>query len=62
MVTACQSACPTRAIHFGDLNREDSDVSRLRLAPQHYTLLEELNTRPRTTFLKRVYNRDDDPT
>ena len=55
MVTACQAACPTRAIHFGDLNRGDSDVSRLRQEPRHYTLLEELNTRPRTTYLKRVY-------
>jgi Fe-S-cluster-containing dehydrogenase component/anaerobic selenocysteine-containing dehydrogenase len=55
MVTACQAACPTRAIHFGDLNRTDSEVSRLREEPRHYTLLEELNTRPRTTYLKRVY-------
>ena len=47
MVTACQSACPTRAIHFGDLNQKESDVSKLRRAPQHYTLLAELNTRPR---------------
>ena len=60
MVTACQPACPTRAIHFGDLNRADSDVSRLRASPQHYTLLEQLNTRPRTTYLKRVYDAPDD--
>ncbi|HEY1708591.1 MAG TPA: 4Fe-4S dicluster domain-containing protein [Rhizomicrobium sp.] len=59
MITACQAACPTRAIHFGDLNRTDSDVSNLRKAPQHYVLLEELNTRPRTTYLKRVFNSDD---
>jgi molybdopterin-containing oxidoreductase family iron-sulfur binding subunit len=56
VVTACQAACPTRAIHFGDLNHTESDVSKLREAPQHYTLLEELNTRPRTTYLKRIYN------
>ncbi len=56
MVTACQAACPTRAIHFGDLNRQESDVVQLRSSPRHYTLLEELNTRPRTTYLKRVYN------
>jgi Fe-S-cluster-containing dehydrogenase component len=54
MVTACQAACPTRAIHFGDLNSEASEVSRLRKSPRHYTLLEQLNTRPRTTYLKRV--------
>jgi molybdopterin-containing oxidoreductase family iron-sulfur binding subunit len=59
IVTACQAACPTQAIHFGDLNRKDSDVSKLREAPQHYTLLEELNTRPRTTYLKRVFNSDE---
>ena len=60
MVTACQAACPTRAIHFGDLNRADSDVSRLRGSPRHYTLLAELNTRPRTTYLKRVYGAEDE--
>jgi len=59
MVTACQAACPTRAIHFGDLNHKESEVSNLRKAPQHYTLLEELNTRPRTTYLKRVFNSDE---
>jgi molybdopterin-containing oxidoreductase family iron-sulfur binding subunit len=55
MVTACQAACPTHAIHFGDLNRSDSDVSVLRDDPRHYSLLAELNTRPRTTYLKRLY-------
>ena len=59
MVTACQAACPTRAIHFGDLNRADSDVSKLRKTSRHYTLLEELNTRPRTTYLKRIFNDDE---
>jgi molybdopterin-containing oxidoreductase family iron-sulfur binding subunit len=61
MVTACQAACPTRAIHFGNLDNEESDVSRLRKDPRHYTLLAGLNTRPRTTYLERVYNRDDEP-
>jgi molybdopterin-containing oxidoreductase family iron-sulfur binding subunit len=59
VVTACQSACPTRAIHFGDLNQKESAVSTLRRAPQHYALLAELNTRPRTTYLKRVYENDE---
>jgi molybdopterin-containing oxidoreductase family iron-sulfur binding subunit len=59
MVTACQAACPTRAIHFGDLSDEGSDVSRLRNTSRHYTLLEELNTRPRTTYLKRLYAGDE---
>jgi molybdopterin-containing oxidoreductase family iron-sulfur binding subunit len=60
MVTACQAACPTRAIHFGDLNNPASEVTRLRQAPRHYTLLAELNTRPRTTYLKRIYDAGDD--
>jgi molybdopterin-containing oxidoreductase family iron-sulfur binding subunit len=56
VVTACQAACPTRAISFGDLNRRDSAVSRLRREPHHYALLGHLGTRPRTTYLKRVRN------
>jgi molybdopterin-containing oxidoreductase family iron-sulfur binding subunit len=57
VVTACQAVCPTRAIHFGDLNDGKSDVVRQRASPRHYTLLEELNTKPRTTYLARVRNR-----
>jgi Fe-S-cluster-containing dehydrogenase component/anaerobic selenocysteine-containing dehydrogenase len=60
VVTACQAACPTRAIHFGDINRGESDVSKLRTGSRHYTLLAELNTRPRTTYLERVYNSDEE--
>nr|WP_241671374.1 4Fe-4S dicluster domain-containing protein [Dankookia rubra] len=56
VVTACQSACPTKAIHFGDLNRADSEPSRLRQEPHHYALLGHLGTRPRTTYLKCVRN------
>jgi molybdopterin-containing oxidoreductase family iron-sulfur binding subunit len=53
VVTACQAACPTKAITFGDINDPNSDVSRLRRDGRHYTLLEELGTRPRTTYLAR---------
>jgi molybdopterin-containing oxidoreductase family iron-sulfur binding subunit len=59
MVTACQAACPTRAIDFGDLNNSHSNVSHKRQLARHYTLLGELNTRPRTTYLKRVFNSDE---
>ncbi|NML43962.1 4Fe-4S dicluster domain-containing protein [Ramlibacter sp. G-1-2-2] len=54
VVTACQAACPTRAISFGDLNDKDSTVVKQRESPRHYALLGELNTRPRTTYLARV--------
>ncbi len=52
--TACQSACPTGAIHFGDLNDPHSDVVQAKASPRHYVMLGELNTRPRTTYLARV--------
>ncbi|AWN43094.1 4Fe-4S dicluster domain-containing protein [Methylobacterium durans] len=52
--TACQSACPTRAIRFGDLNRPEDGIAALREDPRHYALLAELNTRPRTTYLADV--------
>ncbi len=55
VVTACEAACPTRAIRFGDLDR-DSEVRRLRTQPQHYALLGDLDTRPRTTYLARIFN------
>ena len=54
VLTACQSACPTRAIHFGDLRDAGSDVVRAKASPRHYAMLGELNTKPRTTYLARV--------
>lgn len=56
VVTACQQACPTQAITFGDRNRKDAKVVREKSAPQNYALLEELNTRPRTTYLGKISN------
>ena len=58
VVTACQAVCPTTAIHFGDLNDPASAVARLRESPRHYSLLGELNTKPRTTYLARVRPKD----
>ncbi|HEY6980331.1 4Fe-4S dicluster domain-containing protein [Reyranella sp.] len=54
VVTACQQACPTQAIVFGDVTDRASAVSRRKASPRDYSLLEEANTRPRTTYLARV--------
>jgi len=56
VVTACQATCPSQAITFGDLNDRRSRVAQLRSSPLNYGLLEELNTRPRTTYLAKVEN------
>ena len=56
IVTACQQACPTEAITFGDLNEAGSAVRRLHDDPLNYALLAHLNTRPRTTYLGRLSN------
>lgn len=54
VVTACQQACPTQAIVFGDQNDPASAVVRLKRSPRNYALLGRLNTQPRTTYLARV--------
>ena len=52
---ACVQSCPTRAIVFGDLRDEGSEVSRLtRRDCRRYHLLEELNTKPAVTYLRRI--------
>ncbi len=56
VVTACQSACPTEAIVFGDLNDPKSRVSRTKASQLNYGLLDDLNTKPRTTYLAIVRN------
>jgi Fe-S-cluster-containing dehydrogenase component len=55
-VTACQAACPTRAIAFGDLSDPKSEVAQLQADPRRYALLGHLGTHPRTTYLARVRN------
>ena len=56
IVTACQQACPSQAIVFGDLNQKTSRVAQLHASPRRYALLEELQTKPRTTYLAAVRN------
>jgi molybdopterin-containing oxidoreductase family iron-sulfur binding subunit len=54
--TACQQACPTQAIVFGDLNDKESRAAQLKRQPLNYGLLADLNTRPRTTYLAKLVN------
>ena len=56
VLTACQAVCPTGAIVFGDLNDKQSRVAKLKAEPREYSLLGELNTRPRTSYLAKLRN------
>ena len=56
ILTACQAACPTDAIVFGNINDPGSQVAKLKASPRNYTLLNELNNRPRTSYLALVRN------
>ncbi|MGC2398929.1 MAG: 4Fe-4S dicluster domain-containing protein, partial [Acidobacteriaceae bacterium] len=56
VVTACQQACPTNAIVFGNVNDRASAVRKLKLQPRNYGVLADLNTRPRTTYIAEVLN------
>jgi MoCo/4Fe-4S cofactor protein with predicted Tat translocation signal len=56
--TACQDACITTAIHFGDMNDPDSEINRYRNHKLGYYVLENLNTRPNVTYLAKLKNTD----
>ena len=56
VLTACQQACPANAISFGDLTDANSEVSVKKRNDRNYVMLEELNVRPRTSYLARLSN------
>ncbi len=56
IVTACQAVCPTEAIVFGNINDPDSRVSKMKAERRNYSLLADLNTRPRTTYFGALRN------
>ena len=56
IVTACQQACPTEAIVFGNINDHNSRVYKIKNQPRNYGVIADLNTRPRTTYIAEVFN------
>ena len=57
--TACQTACPTGAIVFGDQNNKDGMVAQKMEHPLNYYVLEETNVRSSVNYRAKVNNRDE---
>ena len=58
--TACQQACPTHAIIFGDLNDAESMIAKTREDDRNYFLLEEIGIKPTVSYLVKVRNQEEE--
>jgi molybdopterin-containing oxidoreductase family iron-sulfur binding subunit len=58
--TACQQVCPTEAINFGNINDPEAKVTQLKASPLNYSILAELGTIPRTSYLAKLRNPNHD--
>jgi molybdopterin-containing oxidoreductase family iron-sulfur binding subunit len=56
VVTACQAVCPAQAISFGDMNDATSVIAKKKKEERNYTILADLNTQPRTSYLAGIKN------
>jgi molybdopterin-containing oxidoreductase family iron-sulfur binding subunit len=56
---ACQQTCPTDAIVFGDMNDPNSRVSKMKVSPQAFRVLEVLNAKPSIHYMTKVRNKAD---
>ena len=56
LAVACEQACPSGSITFGDINDKGSRLSEMRARDRNYQLLTELNLRTRTSYLAKVRN------
>jgi molybdopterin-containing oxidoreductase family iron-sulfur binding subunit len=54
--TACQQACPSESIVFGNINDPDTAVSKVKADPRTYKSLVAVGTRPRVSYMARVRN------
>jgi len=57
---ACQTACATGAISFGDRNDKNSEVAKLYNDSRAFGVIEEIHTMPNVLYLTQVRNRDEE--